>query len=312
MRMVARGTLLLVVLLGCVTVSLLVSCKRGGEKEKGERKAQSHPHGVVAVVNGESISLRDLKREMGTEEPSVGNSTAQFVLQNMIDQRLLLQEARKRGIRVPQELISKLAFGSHDATSPKERRWEKRLEDLWLIGKVAEAICPVPVPTEEQVEAYYRTHKDRFFVKDGVVLRQIVLSSKKEAERLRKTLRWKGLKAFEKAAKEYSIGPERALGGRLGLIRRGDEPPGFEVVFGLKPGRVSEVVKTDYGYHLFFVEKRVKDWYLPLEEVRGEIKRTLIAEEGNECLREWLRSARKRAKIEVYREELMSLVGEGE
>ena len=307
MVLLKRGAFLWVPLL-CV-VFALASCKKGKD-EKKEQKVNRH--GVVAVVNGEPIFLRDVKRELGSDENSVDNTTAHFVLQNLIEQKLLLQEAKRRGIKVPKGFISRLAFGNRNATSLKEREWEKRLENLWLIGKVAEQLCPVTPPKEEQIKSYYEAHKDRFFVKEGVVLRQIVLSSKEEAEKLRKTLRWKGLKAFEKAAKEYSVSPEGAFGGKLGLIRKGDEPPGFEVVFSLKPGRVSDVVKTDYGYHLFFVEKRVKDWYLPLKEVEGEIKRALISQEGNRCLREWLKKARAHSKIEVYPGELMALVGEGE
>ena len=299
----------LVWVLMVVMGTCLVSCQRAKEKKREKPK---HKPGVVALVNGEPILLKEVRREIGSEESSVDNATANFVLQSMIDQKLLLQEARRRGIKVSRSLIAKLAFGDRNATSIKEVRWEKRLEDLWLMGKVAEAICPVKPPSQEEIEAYYQAHKDRFFVKDGVVVRQIVLSTKEEAEKLRRALRRKGLKAFVKAAKEYSIGPEGTFGGKLGLIKRGDEPPGFEDVFNLKPGRVSKVVKTDYGYHLFFVEKRVKDWYLPLKDVQGEIKKMLVSQKGSRCLEEWLANARKKAKIEIFKEELMSLVGEGE
>jgi parvulin-like peptidyl-prolyl isomerase len=289
---------------------LVASCNRGGQDKKEEKRADRH--GIVAVVNGEPIFLKDVRREMGSDQASVGDSTANFVLQNLIDQLLLLQEAKRLDIKVPRELISKLAFGNRNATSAKEGRWERRLEDLWLIGRAAEAICSVKPPSDTQVKNYYDTHKDKFFVKDGVVLRQIVLGSEEDARKLRKDLMWKGLKDFEKAAKEHSIAPEGVFGGRLGLIEKGDEPPGLDVVFNLKPGKVSDVVKTDYGYHLFFVEKRVKDWYLPLEKVKGEIRKILVSQEGNVCLRDWLKEARARAKIEIYRKELMALVEEGE
>ncbi len=287
---------------------LFASCKRGREGE--DRKMAER--GVVALVNGEPIFLKDLKHEMGSEEPSVVNSTAEFVLQNMIDQLLLLQDARKRGLRVPNELISRLAFGNRNATSLKERKWERELEKLWLMGKEAETVCPPKPPADSEIKEYYQAHRRDFLVKDGVLLRQIVLDNKEEAEKLRKRLKRKGLKEFEKAAKEYSIGPERAFGGRLGLVRKGEEPPGFDVVFKLKPGRVSEVVKTDYGYHLFFVEKRVKDWYLPLEEVKGEIERILISREGDRCLKEWLANARKRSRIEIRKKVMSALLVEGE
>ncbi len=286
---------------------LLVSCGNSKKKEK-----ISHQHGVVAIVNGEPIFMRDLRREMGSDQVAVGNRTADFILQNMIDQTLLLQEAKRRGLKVPDELLARLAFGNRNATSAKEKRWEKRLRDLWLIGKVAEAICPVKPPSDNDTMAYYQAHKDEFFVKDGVVLRQIVLSTKEEAEKLRRRLRGKGLKEFAKAAKEYSIGPEGRFGGKLGLIKRGEEPPGFEVVFKLKPGTLSKVVRTDYGYHIFFVEKHVQNWYAPLGEVKGEIRRALLSQQGSRCLSRWLREARKRSKIEIYRKELLSLVGEGE
>ncbi len=286
---------------------LLVSCGGGKKKEKS-----SHQQGVVAMVNGEPIFLRDLRAEIGSGQVAVGNRTADFILQSMIDQTLMLQEAKRRGLKVPDELLARLAFGNRNATSAKEKRWEKRLKDLWLIGKVAEAVCPVKPPSYNDTNAYYQANKDKFFVKDGVVLRQIVVSTKEEAEKLHRKLKGKGLKEFEKAAREYSIGPEGRFGGKLGMIKNGEEPQGFEVAFKLRPGTVSNVVKTDYGYHLFFVEKHVKNWYVPLDEVKGEIRRVLLSQQGSRCLSRWLKNARKMAKIEIYRKELLLLSGEGE
>ena len=62
---------------------------------------------------------------------------------------------------------------------------------------------------------------------------------------------------FAKVAKEHSLSPDREQGGDLGFFAKGEMPPEFDaIVFKLAPGRISDLVQSDYGFHIFLVAHR--------------------------------------------------------
>ena len=77
-------------------------------------------------------------------------------------------------------------------------------------------------------------------------------------------------------------------------------PPEFDaVVFSLPAGRVSTLVKSEYGFHLFLVEEHRKAKQLTLDEVRDSLRQSLMAAKEESAYQDWLRNLRGRARIEV-------------
>ena len=154
------------------------------------------------------------------------------------------------------------------------------------------------VISKEAVAAYYRQQRADFDRPQQVRARQITLAKEADGQQVLGQLR-QGLD-FAEAARRFSISPDAEQGGDLGFFGRGQMPDVFDVVvFELPIGRISELVKSEYGYHLFLVEERRSAQRLTLEQVQDQIAARLRAEKQEEAYRDWLQSLRSQATIEV-------------
>jgi peptidyl-prolyl cis-trans isomerase D len=140
-----------------------------------------------------------------------------------------------------------------------------------------------PKVTDADLQAYYQKHIDQFQVKDQVRVRHILIkvpqgadaatdaAAKKKAEDIRKQIVAGG--DFAKLAKENSDDPgSKEQGGELGFITKGQTVPEFEqAAFALNPGQTSNVVKTQFGYHILQTEEQTAHT-TPLSAVKGQIE----------------------------------------
>ncbi len=120
-------------------------------------------------------------------------------------------------------------------------------------------------------------------------------------ERLRAiALQIKQGKSFEKLAKQFSMDPQSATnGGDIGWVHKGEVVPQFEDAMNkLKPGQMSDIVKTDFGYHLIKVEGRklVDDSKAYQHEM---IRQGLYRRKFYEAMQKWLRELRANAYINI-------------
>jgi peptidyl-prolyl cis-trans isomerase D len=146
--------------------------------------------------------------------------------------------------------------------------------------------------TDEQLAQYYEQHKEEFRQEEQVRARHILFklpqqAGAEEEARVRAeaeaTLqRIQAGEDFATLASQLSQDPVSAQqGGDLGFFKRGEMVKPFEeVAFGLKPGAVSEPVRTDFGYHIIKVEELQEGGYEPLEAVRTELRARLTREEA--------------------------------
>lgn len=147
-----------------------------------------------------------------------------------------------------------------------------------------------PPVTDQEIAQYYQGHQKDYQVPDEVKVRHILIqvppdadaktdaAAKQKAEDILKQL--KAGANFAELAKKYSDDPgSKAQGGELGMIQRGVTVPAFEnVAFSLKPGQLSDVVKTQFGYHIMQVEAKDTAHLKPLDEVKTQILATLTRE----------------------------------
>jgi peptidyl-prolyl cis-trans isomerase C len=105
---------------------------------------------------------------------------------------------------------------------------------------------------------------------------------------------------FAEVAAEYSLSPDAEQGGDLGFFARGEMPPEFDdVVFDLPVNRLSDLVKSEYGYHIFLVEEKRKAARLKKREVSDEIRAILESQKKEVVYLDWLQEMRARAVINV-------------
>lgn len=288
---------------------------------------------VVALINGEILSRAEfeieLARELRSIDPVEPRSPEQIepyrraLLDTMIDRALLLQAARKANLTAAPEDVDRRvlrissdypaegfdeALAQGKLSMPELRR---KTASLLLIEKLFEEhIYPRVAVTEEEIRQYYEEHKEKFQVPEQVRAAQIVVRSLDEARRLQQQLR-QG-KKFTDLARKYSLSADAKVGGDLGFFPRGVMPAAFDdVAFRLAIGQVSDVVTTDYGYHLFKVLERRPAQKRELGAVRGDVERKLLELKRAEAQKIYVAKLRQEGQITVNEPVLQALTGNG-
>lgn len=97
----------------------------------------------------------------------------------------------------------------------------------------------------------------------------------------------------------------------MGTFARGELPPSFEAqVFTLKPGALSEVVPTDFGFHIFRLNARTERQSLGLDDVRETIRVELLRKRSDEAMKRYVGDLEKRYPVRVYHEQLTFAVAD--
>ncbi|HJQ82980.1 MAG TPA: peptidylprolyl isomerase [Candidatus Binatia bacterium] len=182
----------------------------------------------------------------------------QFV-ENLVMNDLLFDEGQKLGY----------------ANDPEIDRQVNDLRKRLVVQRVMRQYQTPPTITDEQVRTYYdqnpslysttQIHASHILVKDEELAKQIQAEVKATPAK------------FADVAREKSTDMISAKkGGDLGTFGAGRMVPEFEkVAFALKPGEVSDVVKTQYGYHIITVSERKEGELKPFEQVKEQIRATL-------------------------------------
>ncbi len=144
-----------------------------------------------------------------------------------------------------------------------------------------------PQVTDAELQQYYNQHQKDYQVADQVRVRHILIAvprgadaktdaaAKAKAEGLLKQLR-AGANFAELAKKNSDDPGSKVQGGELGFIQHGVTVPEFDkAAFALNPGQISDVIKTQFGYHIIQTEEKQTAHTKPFAEVKTQIATTL-------------------------------------
>lgn len=199
-------------------------------------------------------------------------------------------------IRVdPAQFVPQVEMSDADLSTYYQEHLERfRKPEQTRLGYVVvdpERFAALVEMTDGQLAQYYEQHKEEFRREEQVRARHILFKLAQQAgaeEEARRrgeaetTLqRIQAGEDFAALASQLSEDPVSAQqGGDLGFFKRGEMVKPFEeTAFGLKPGVVSDPVRTDFGYHLIKVEEMQEAGYEPVEAVRTELRTRLAREE---------------------------------
>jgi len=288
---------------------------------------------IVARVNGDTISGVDLDRAVKALEGRAGGPVPadqrdrifRGVLDEMIGYKLLVQEAKTRKIAVPDAEVE-AQIAQIRSQFPNQQQFEQALaaqkmtlddvrEDArssmsvekLVEGEIAAKIAVKP----EAVSDFYQKNQDKFQQGPRVRASHILIAfpqnadvaakqqAKTKAETILKDL--KGGKDFAAAAKENSQDPGSAVnGGDLGFFEKGQMVPPFEAAaFALNPGQMSELVETQFGYHIIKVAEKQTQHVVPLDEAKGQIEQYLGQQSRQEETLAFVNALKTKAKIEI-------------
>jgi peptidyl-prolyl cis-trans isomerase C len=288
---------------------------------------------IVARVNGEAINSTDLEKAVRGLEGRAGGPVPadqrdrvfRGVLDDMIGYKLLVQEAKARQIAVPDaDVDAQIAqirsqFQSdaqfQQALAAQKMTLEAVRDDARAeisVEKLVESETASKVAVKpEAIADFYQKNQDKFQQGARVRASHILIGipqnadaatkqqAKAKAEALLKDL--KAGKDFAATAKANSQDPGSAPnGGDLGYFEPGQMVPAFEqAAFALKPGETSEVVETQFGYHIIKVADRQDSRVVPLEEAKPQIEQYLTQQNRQTQTQMFVDSLKAKAKIEI-------------
>jgi peptidyl-prolyl cis-trans isomerase C len=292
--------------------------------------------GNAAVVNGVTISKNDFDREMefyikranqrGQQLPEaqMGMMKNQ-VLDSLIDRELLFQETKKKGITIDpkdvadeiqkikqrytkagefEELLSSMGLTESEVKDQIERG----LAIQQLIDKEVRAKVTIG---DEEVKSYYDANPQLFQQPEQVKASHILIkveadASQEEKNKARQKIESVQEKAkkgedFATLAKSYSEGPSGPSGGDLGYFRRGQMVKPFEdAAFDLNPNETSNIVETQFGYHLIKVVDKKPAQKAAYADVKERLSEHLKDQKIESEASVYIQGLRSGAKIEKF------------
>ncbi len=257
---------------------------------------------TLATVDGTKITDEDVvnalmqatQGRLAQLPPQKQEQLKKQFLEEMIAKEVIYKDAKKKGITKTKEYKKELKKIVESIKKDLAiRLWQKKLLD------------GIKISTKELKE-YYNKNKQEFMQKESVHARHILVKSEDEAKKIisqLKNLKGKALKEkFIELAKSKSTGPSGPKGGDLGYFTKGQMVPEFEkAAFSLKPGEITKKpVKTQFGYHVIYVEDKKEASVVPFKEVKPFIEQRLKMEKFRKVMKNRLQSLKSKAKI-VYK-----------
>lgn len=265
----------LVLLLG----ALISSGCGGADREAHLERQEGQIVRVEDIVLTEE-HLENLLPE-GERIPFTIEEKAQFV-QRWVDTEILYHEAIRRGLR----------------GDPRIRARLRSLEQEFLADHVTFLeLRERTAVTEEEIEEYFRAHEREYMYEYRVS--HILVNTLEEAEEVKELLK---TRSFLWVANRYSVDPVAKRGGDLGYLTKGNMIPEFEnVIFDMKPGELSGIVKSDFGYHIIkLIGSRESLVKVDLVDVREQIMNMLLVEKWERSYRDFIDSLKVLTDIEYY------------
>jgi peptidyl-prolyl cis-trans isomerase C len=264
-------------------------------------KAQPLKKEELARVNDRVITLEEFEREMEQLPPQfktlmVEEKGRKGFLQTVITRELLLQEGVRKGLDKDDKVLDKV----------------EQFKEGLIIDTLIEELCAgKDEVSDDEVKAYYEENKEKYLLGERVRVRHIMVKTREEAQEIKKRL-YRG-EDFVTLAKQYSIWPTKEKGGDLGYIERGMVNKSFErAAFALKnEGDLSDIVKTEFGFHIIRLEDRAERHQLTFSEANDDIRKLLKEKKRKAILAAHLEELRKGAHIHINEQLLTEEEKEG-
>jgi peptidyl-prolyl cis-trans isomerase C len=289
---------------------------------------------VLARVNGEAITKTDFEQAIKNAEQRAGSPVPpdqrDRVYREMLDQmigfKLLVQETKARKVAIPDAdvesriLTIKQQFPTEDAFKQALAQQHVTVDqiksdtrqDLAISKLIDDEIKSKVSPKAEDVQAFYQQNPQNFKEGEKVHASHILITAPKDADAATKAKArakaeqiLKDVKAgkdFAALAKQNSQDPGSAAnGGDLGFFQQGQMVGPFnDAAFSLKAGAVSDIVETEFGYHIIKVLEKQPGRTVPLDEAKPKIEQYLEGQNREKQTNLFVNGLRTKSKVEVF------------
>ncbi|HOI82887.1 MAG TPA: peptidyl-prolyl cis-trans isomerase [Campylobacterales bacterium] len=250
---------------------------------------------TVATVNDKSITMDDVNAFLraipgASDYASMPKEVKEKVINQLIDNQLLLEEATKEGIQGAEEYKKELDRVSRELAL-----------NIWLSKQFDKVAV-----SDEEAKKFYDANGEKFNQPELFNARHIIVKTEAEASKILKELqatpKAKLEDAFAAAAGKYSIDGTKENGGRLGWLAEGRIVKEFySAAKTLKKGEMSKKpVKTQFGYHIIFISDYKPAGKVSFEAAKEQIKQQIIKpEKYKDAMISKAKSLREKAKVEI-------------
>jgi peptidyl-prolyl cis-trans isomerase C len=270
-----------------------------------QSKAFSQDDKIVAKIGDKNISLSDFNKILGYFDPDKqklieSNTQLKEALLNQIIQTMVVSDfAKKEGYDKKPEVKDLLDF----------------FKDNFLANEyLKKEVAGKATISEDELKAYYDKNPDEFKTPEMVRARHILImvdksateEDKKKAKQKAEDILKKALAGddFAKLASEFSDDTSsKSRGGDLGFFPRGMMVKSFEdAAFSLKPGEISGIVESQFGYHIIKLEEKKEPGIESFENVKDTIKQKLLQTQMKTKIKEFIDNKIKEAGVETHPE----------
>ncbi len=268
------------------------------------------PDSIAAVVNKDIITLKELNDYAaftGMQEQGGRAKSRQELLAKLIEDRLILQEARKSGLKADEARV-KARVEDIKSKYPSEAVFQQTLREQGLVQsdleeKISEQMLMYEainkqvksrvIVDPQEITSYFEEDKNLFKLPEQRSVEYIVTREEDKAAKFYAAL--KDAKGFGEAAAAAGVTP-----GTLQLFKNGQFKKNIEdVVFSLKTGEFSYPLKAENEFYVFRVTGVVEPRSQKLDEVREEIRDILFTRKFQEGLASWLDKLKAKAYIKI-------------
>jgi peptidyl-prolyl cis-trans isomerase SurA len=294
---------------------------------------------IVAIVNDDIITLSQYKAEeetlyrmlseqlKGDELAKQFASNKKYLLDRMIDNLLLLQEAKKKDINVKEQLkmmIEKLkkdnSIDSDEELIQAMSRqgvdfevWKKQAEEYLLTqGVVYSELQSSIIVEDSEILNYYKLHPQEFTEPAEYKLRAIFISSEGrteaeiEAKKSEVSQKLASGQDFASLAGSISEGPEKQNQGDLGRFKKGELEKSLEqAVENLKIGEVTPWLQVKGGWYVLKLEEKKESRLKSFEEAKSETEEKLFNQRRQEKYEEFMKKLREKSYIKILKSDIL-------
>lgn len=297
-----------------ILTAFLFGCGDNGKKTSADKRPKAEKR-TILKINGAEIDNSELLdyayfTVLEMDPLTVENQDVKDrIVRNFIIHRLLLDEAKKRGLDIGDERSAKIAGyidkmeegraaenGDNETDEALKNRLKKQMVENVLVQKMLTQVADTNVQvTDDELKAYYEENKTRFNGKRTANVFMILTIEEEKAKEAMAQLK-KGV-PFAEVAEEYSISDEKKNGGNLGWISMDDYPEVFAEAFKLRAGETSGIIKSEYGFHIFRTVAYRDGENKRFDQVKSEIYARLYSQKQEESVRNFIDEIYGKAEI---------------
>jgi peptidyl-prolyl cis-trans isomerase C len=249
---------------------------------------------ALGTVNGQTIGSKEFDhmatRQVG-RDGSLSEEARRDIIGRLVDEKLLYQEALRRGI-------------------DKEPKLQKMMVNTLLKEAVYNSLRTGEI-SEDDLRSYFDSHKEDFVVPGKAQVKRILVKAEEAEPEDAVRARAEAIRAevlahrddFKNLAQRYSSGPYARRGGDMGFVTSTGKPGVPEsvisVAFGLGKGEVSEVFQDDEGWNIVYVPNRRDRVERSFAQMRGSVQRKVKSERYQKLFDDFVGGLKEGASVEI-------------